>query len=164
LSVHSEEGKGTTFRAHFPALDVTAATERPTPAIPTTARGGTILVVEDEPAMMALTARILRRNGFTVLEASNGIDALGLVTGHDLQLVLTDSVLPQMSGQHLAEEIGEIRPELPILFMSGHSQPVLQSDQPAGKDVPFIQKPFTERALVEQVRAILTGEERNFRP
>ena len=157
LSVHSEEGKGTTFRTHFPALDVTAAPRGPNPAIATTLPGGTILVVEDEPAMMTLIARILRRNGFPVLEATNGIDALRLVDAHDLQLVLTDSLMPQMSGQHLAERISEIRPQLPVLFMSGHSQPVPHSDQPAAKDVPFIQKPFTEQTLVEQVRAILTG-------
>ena len=62
-----------------------------------------------------------------------------------------------MSGQHLAERISEIRPQLPVLFRSGHSQPVPHSDQAAAKDVPFIQKPFTEQTLVEQVRAILTG-------
>ena len=72
--------------------------------------------------------------------------------------------MPQMSGQHLAEGIGEIRPELPILFTSGHSQAVLHSDQAAGKEMPFIQKPFTEQALLERVHAILTGEGRHLHP
>ena len=156
LSIESEEGNGTIFRVHFPALDVPIAPDNSPPANPTTVSRGTILVVEDEPAMMTLIARILRRNGFTVLEATNGIDALRLVAAHDLQLVLTDSVMPQVSGQHLAHELSAIRPHLPVVLMSGYTEGIPHSDQPARKSMPLIQKPFTEQALVERVNAILT--------
>jgi two-component system, cell cycle sensor histidine kinase and response regulator CckA len=159
LSVHSEEGKGTTFRAYFPTLNLGSPAQRPSRATaPTSTGGGTILVVEDNPATMRATTRILRRNGYTVLEATSGDVALRLVADRAPQLVLTDSVLPQTSGQGLAERIGEIRPELPILFMSCYPEGIVRAKHLADENMSFIPKPFTEQALVARVHAILTGE------
>jgi PAS domain S-box-containing protein len=158
LGVYSELGKGTTVRAYFPAQEVAAPTQRPTPARPIDETAGTILVIEDDPAMMKVTTRMLRKHGYSVLEATNGSEALGLVADHDLHLVLTDSVMPQMSGQDLAARIGEILPRLPVLFMSGYSEGVLQPDKPAGENVPLIQKPFSEQALLEWVHSAIAGE------
>jgi two-component system, cell cycle sensor histidine kinase and response regulator CckA len=140
MSVESEEGTGTTFRIYLPAL------AEPAPAEP---RRPTILVVDDEPDVLAATARILRRHGYATLEASNGDQALELALSHEVQLLLTDSVMPRMSGLTLARRIATLRPGLLIIQMSGND-----SGDPAGN---FIQKPFTAAQLIEKVQSALAA-------
>ena len=116
VSVDSEEGMGTTFRLYFPVAGAPAV---PAPTGTSTApRGGgeTILVVEDEPAVLELTARILRQSGYAVLEAATFQDALAQAAGHDFQLLLTDSVMPHMSGSTLAGRVerAATRPARPL--------------------------------------------------
>jgi two-component system, cell cycle sensor histidine kinase and response regulator CckA len=156
--VYSEEGVGTTFRVYLPALP--EAVEAPTPTPDPRAhagRGETVLVVEDEPAVMKVTTRMLRRNGYTVLEATSGPEALTLARERELHLLLTDSVMPKMSGRDLAAEVHKLRPGLPVLFMSGYSRGVLahQDNLANADDHALIQKPFTESALLERVRRAL---------
>ncbi len=118
-------------------------------------RGEMVLVVEDEPAVRQLTARILRRNGYSVLEAASGMEALTLAADHQFDMLLTDLVMPQMSGSELAQRIQGMYPEIPILFMSGYSQDVLGPRGALDEDAPLIQKPFAAADLLKAMRARL---------
>jgi signal transduction histidine kinase len=156
LTVDSEPGTGTTFRAFFPAADGPAAAV--TTAVVTAAvhgRGKTILVVEDEPAVRQVTARILHRNEYSVLEAATEADALALAADHEFDLLLTDLVMPQISGRELAGRIQQLRPGVAVLFMSGYSQDVLGPQGAPDEGIALIQKPFTAQALLENVLAAI---------
>ncbi len=156
LSVQSQAGSGTTFRLLFPAIE-----EPATPAVTPSAAGDigghgeTILVVEDEAAMMEVTARILRRHGYAVVEATTGPDAIAAAAERDVQLLLTDSVMPQMSGRELARQIREVRPELPVLFMSGYDQGVVGTQLIPSEAVMLVQKPFDAETLLKRVRSVI---------
>ena len=115
-----------------------------------------ILVVEDEPAVLEFTSRILRQDGFVVLEAATFERALALAATRDFQLLLTDSVMPRMSGRALAERVVQLKPETAILFMSGYSEGVLSTQRVLDDGVSLLQKPFNRRALLEHVQAALT--------
>jgi two-component system cell cycle sensor histidine kinase/response regulator CckA len=157
LSVYSEVGMGTTFRVLLPAAEAPAPRAAAPGANRVEGHGETILVVEDEPAMMEVTARILRRSGFVVIEATTGSDAIALVTQGDVDLLLTDSVMPQMSGRELAYRVRQLRPDLPVLFMSGYHEGVVGAQQLVGEGDPLIQKPFNAQALLERVAEVMLG-------
>jgi PAS domain S-box-containing protein len=151
ISIDSEEGSGTTFRLYFPAAVA------PVPAAPAAAatvhnpgQGQTILVVDDEPAVLAATARILRRSGYATLEAGSYEQAIDLAAANQFQLLLTDSVMPQMSGSALADRITGLRPGLRVVYMSGYSG---GSPTPTEGDEPVtrIQKPFTPQTLLQAI-------------
>jgi signal transduction histidine kinase len=156
LSVYSELGIGTTFRAFFPPAEGQAAVavEPPEPAA-VQGRGETVLVVEDEPAVREITARILRRSGFAVLEAASGAEALTLAADRQFDLLLTDLVMPQVSGTELARRIHQMLPDVPVLFMSGYSQDVLGPRGALDSGAPLIQKPFAAQELLKAIRALL---------
>jgi PAS domain S-box-containing protein len=159
ISVYSEEGIGTTFRLFFPAIDqVAVASGREVSAKKPAGVGHVILVVEDEPAMMEVTARLLRRNGYTVLESPTGARALELAAQNEVHLLLTDSVMPHMSGRELAERMKHVRPDLPVLFMSGYSHGVLGPQRILDEGVALIQKPFNEEELLDYIRRSLTRD------
>ena len=157
INVDSGEGTGTTFRLFFPAIAV------PVPATPAAAAPGvrgtgeTILVVDDEPPVLQLTSRILRQHGYATLEAGTFEEALSLAASCNLQLLLTDSVMPHMSGQTLAERVTGLRPGLPVLFMSGYSPDMVSPQHPRAEGTAFVQKPFTQQELLEKVHAALGG-------
>ena len=156
VNVYSELGTGTTFRVYLPTVDAPASTPPAgddTPA--TVGHGETILVVEDEPAVLELTARMLRRNGYAVLEATGYEQALTLAAEHDFQLLLTDSVMPLMAGRDLAKQIGDAHPGLPVLFMSGYSDGVTVPQGVLDRGVAHLQKPFDEHTLLESVNRVL---------
>jgi DNA-binding NtrC family response regulator len=158
LSVSSEPGAGTTIRAFFPVTQEqasAAATDAVTVSIP--GSGETILVVEDEPAVLAVTARILRGSEYAVLTATTGAEALALAADHEFNLLLTDLVMPDISGLELAKRFRQIRPETAVLFMSGYSPDALGPPGPLGEGIALVQKPFTGPALLERVRAALAG-------
>jgi CheY-like chemotaxis protein len=150
MSVYSERGVGTTFKFYFPATDAPVEAT-PIPIAPR-GNGETILIVEDEPSVLELTARILRRNGYIALQSATFEAAVSMAAAHDFQLLLTDSVMPESSGRALAARVDELRPGRPVLYMSGHSQGVHR----ALGDALFIQKPFNSRTLLEQVHTALT--------
>jgi two-component system, cell cycle sensor histidine kinase and response regulator CckA len=157
VAVESEEGVGTTFRLYFPAVDVAVGTPE---AAPGDRQGETtILVVDDEPALLEVTGRILRKNGYTTLQARTYEQALSLASSRDFQLLLTDSMMPGMTGATLAEMITELKPGIPVLHMSGYTAGVLDPDRIRDGELPFIQKPFTAPALLEKVRAVLKAHE-----
>ena len=159
MDVDSAAGAGTTFRLYFPALDASAVTaSRGTgPRARTVAQrpGVTILVVNDEPAVLRVTSRILHRDGYSTLEAGSCEEALTLASSEDFQLLLTDSVMPGMSGTTLAERVAELRPGMPILRMSGNSAGVLSEERTRDGELAFLQKPFTGEELLAKVRAAL---------
>jgi two-component system, cell cycle sensor histidine kinase and response regulator CckA len=155
MGVDSAEGAGTTFRVYLPC------TGAPAPAAPQHAapgagrQGGTILIVDDEPVMLEVASRILRKDGYATLEAGTCEEALALASSADFQLLLTDSVMPDMSGPTLAEHIAELRPGLAVLHMSGNSAGVLSQDRIRDGELAFVQKPFNAHDLLEKVSAAL---------
>jgi signal transduction histidine kinase len=153
MSVDSEEGTGTTFCLRFPAAGPATAPPPVAGGPQAQGNGETILVVEDEPAVLAATARMLRRNGYATLEAATADQALRQAAACGFQLLLTDSVMPGKSGEALADTITGLRPGVPVVFMSGHAAPDTQpgdSNQP-----PRLSKPFTQQALLDTIHAAL---------
>ncbi len=155
VTVDSEEGQGTTFRVLFPAVAAPAPPAEPARAPGETAGETTILVVNDEPVVLGVTARILHRAGYATLEARCGDEAVALAAAHDFQLLLTDSVMPSMPGPVLAERVAELRPGVPVLHMSGFTAGTLDAQRIRDGELAFIQKPFTAEELLDKVRAVL---------
>jgi signal transduction histidine kinase len=160
LAIESEPGSGTTVRAYFPTADTPASPAAITTTTPATSsslrgQGETIMIVEDEPAVLQTTARMLTRNDYTVLPAATGAQALSMASGHQLDLLVTDLVMPKISGPDLARRIQEIQPGLPVLFTSGYSHDALKPGDTLAEKTPVLQKPFTEQALLENARAAL---------
>ncbi len=155
--VYSEPGRGTTFKVYLPFVEKepqTAASERQPVALKGTE---TILVVEDEEAVRRLVCRTLERNGYTVLSASNGKDALAKFEHYDapIHLTITDVIMPQMSGRELAERLSTIKPEIRILYVSGYTDNAIVHHGVLDSDVSFLQKPFEPETLLGKVRQIL---------
>jgi CheY-like chemotaxis protein len=162
ISVESEPGRGATFNVYLPRV---AAEESPraAPAPPRALTGtGTILLVEDEPAVRYLVETVLDRHGYTVLAAPGGREALDLAGRHPgpIHLLITDVVMPGMSGPELAERMGAIRPDTPALFVSGYTDDALGSHGVVGRDVPFLQKPFVADALLRKIGEVLEAPRR----
>ncbi len=157
VSVDTVQGAGTTVHVYLPAADI------PAPGPPPEGRGDleTILVVDDEPAILRSTVRTLRNHGYYTLEAETGEDALSLASCHDFQLLLTDSVMPRMSGSELAGLVRELKPGVPVLHMSGYHTLALGQSRTAGSTVGLLEKPFTAEALLKTVRSTLDAQQRD---
>jgi len=161
IYVYSELGQGTTFKIYFPRVDrpIDWTPERRATERNRVERGNeTILVVEDEPAVRALTARILEGAGYTVLHEGDPADAVKLFDGYAgvVHLLLTDVVLPGMSGRVLSETIAAKQGVHPgVLFMSGYTQDAIVHDGRLDAGVQFLEKPFTRDALLRKVREVL---------
>jgi two-component system, cell cycle sensor histidine kinase and response regulator CckA len=159
ISVESSVGRGSTFTIVFPvtSLDQTHAHSSMPPragAPPS----GTILLVEDDPSVRHITARILRRHGYIVVEASKPSEARAISeVGDDIDLLLTDLVMPEMTGVKLADELTLARPGLRVLYMTGYAGAALNQAQGEllNPEDGVIQKPFTSDALLDRVRAAL---------
>ncbi len=159
IAVHSEKGHGTTFRIYLPRSDRPVSADEPlAPRVDVpVARGETILLVEDEPAILRLEEEMLRRLGYEVLAAAAPGDALRLAAAHPgrIDLVMTDVVMPGMNGRELAEEIARARPGVRCLYMSGYTADVIAHRGVLDDGVNFLQKPFALRDLAERVRGAL---------
>ena len=147
IAIDSQPGLGTSVNIYLPAAYIPAQGSAPM-ASPGTAP--TILVVDDQPAVLEVVSRILRNNGYHTLEAGSYEAALSVLSAHDPDLLLTDSVLAEIPDQTLADRVRELRPGMRILRMSGGQVTALR---PEGG--PVISKPFTAKDLVEKVRAML---------
>jgi len=169
VRLYSEAGIGTTVTLVLPASDA-AVTEAEAPADDVApaapgSREATILLVEDEEALRDASGRILARAGYEVLVADGGAAALSIVEQHPepIHLLLTDVIMPNMMGNEVAARIHELRPEIPVLYMSGYAQPVLTENGTLQQGVTIIEKPFTRRDLLDRVHARLhhagTGED-----
>ena len=159
LEVESTVGAGTTFRIYLPARDAAAdePAARVTAEAPARAGGETVLLAEDDTALRAVASRILRRSGYQVLEAHNGRHALEICAGHagPVHLLLTDMVMPEMSGYELGEQVAASHPAMRILFMSGYSHELLARQGVTRNGSAYIEKPFTGEALAAKVREVL---------
>lgn len=158
VTVYSEVGKGTTFRIYLPRVESTSESHSDEKPKLAPAKGSeTILVVEDAEMVRNLACRILRNHGYTVLEAENGAMALQICKRHagDIQLVLTDVVMPEMSGRQLAEHLRERRMSAKVLFMSGYTDDAVVRHGILEAEASFIQKPFTPSSLSQKVREVL---------
>ncbi|MEP6733711.1 MAG: ATP-binding protein [bacterium] len=160
--VYSEAGKGTTFKVYFPLAAQTTLPARNSAPFRErrSARGSeTILLVEDEERIRVLTRTILRKQGYNVLEAQNGGDALLLCEQHaaTIHLLLTDVVMPRMSGRQLAERLLPLRPYMKVLYMSGYTDDAVVRHGILDSTIAFIQKPLTPEPLARKVREVLDG-------
>ncbi len=158
--VYSEEGIGTTFKIYLPR------TEEHTPSsvrseIETAMPLGTetILLVEDDAYVRELARRVLQRQGYTVLEAEDSQEALRLFLTHTapIHLLLTDVVMPGISGKALAEQLTQTKPNLKVLFMSGYTDDAIMRHGVLDPGIAFLQKPFNPTALIRKVRTVLDG-------
>jgi len=158
ITVESEVGRGSTFRIFLPRLAAAAEAAAVAEAAPAMPRGTeTILLVEDEPALLELGALVLRDLGYTVLTAGDGEAALQTARGHAgaIHVVVTDVVMPKRSGKQLADILQRDHPGLKVLFMSGYTQDAVSHHGVLDPGVNFLQKPFATAALARAVRAVL---------
>ncbi len=158
IGVHSEIGKGTTFKAYFPAARGAARVHVSQFPPEMSAHGSeTVLVVEDEEPVRSLVCAILRKYGYNVLEAQSGGDAFLLCEQHTapIHLLLTDVVMPRMSGRQLAERLVGVRPRMGVLYMSGYTSDAVARHGIVDSSTAFLPKPITPDALVRKVRETL---------
>ncbi|MDT5041177.1 MAG: hypothetical protein QOE51_2162, partial [Actinoplanes sp.] len=159
IGIQSELGAGTTFTIMLPVTDQAAVPIEEPDSYHRTPAGETILVVEDQDALREVTERIFTRNGYHVLTAANGPDALALAASHDgdIHLLVTDVVMPRMLGKEVAERVREFQPGIEVLFMSGYAQPVLASQGRLEPGVVLVDKPFSEAELITKAGLVLDG-------
>jgi two-component system cell cycle sensor histidine kinase/response regulator CckA len=158
--VDSEPGQGTSFKVYLPMVEQTAEVLARRTQPSASYRGTeTILLVEDEDGVRALVREVLQRHGYTVLETRSGGEALIACEQHkeDIQLLLTDVVLAQMSGRELAKRIVPLRPGMKVLFVSGYTEEAILQHGVLDLGTAFLQKPFTPNALARKVREVLEG-------
>ncbi|MBI5342299.1 MAG: PAS domain S-box protein [Deltaproteobacteria bacterium] len=154
----SEPGRGTTMEIYLPRLAGAADLHEETPTASISTGGKeTILVAEDEDMVRELVCEILQRSGYAVLEACNGEEALeaALQHGKPIHLLVTDVVMPRMSGHDLAERLVPLRPEMKVLFMSGYTDKVSLHHRVLNREAAFLQKPFGPGTLTAKVREVL---------
>ncbi len=159
--VYSEPGRGTTFKVYFPQIRDAATEDARTAAA--YAQGGheTILVVEDEASVRQLVAAMLKQRGYNVLEAAAPLEAIELSKQHGgpIQMLLTDVVMPQMSGRQLAEQLLPQRPEMRALYLSGYTENSVVHHGMLDPGIAFLGKPFSPETLAKKIREVLDRPE-----
>jgi CheY-like chemotaxis protein len=158
--VYSEPGMGTVFKVYLPRIDdaTSAITSEKRAQEAAALRGSeTILLVEDEDIVRGLTRKILMQAGYSVLDAKGGEEAIRVCRAHagPIDLLLTDVVMPEMSGKEVADRLLELRPGIRVVFMSGYTDEAIVQHDVLNVSVEFIQKPFTWIALTKKVRDVL---------
>ena len=159
ISVSSEPGRGSSFKMHLPRVETSnypARLQDDSDFLPT--GNETVLLVEDEPAVGEVAARVLREQGYTVLEAANGDEALGVAQSQgsgQIDLLLTDVIMPLMGGRELADQLRQTHPETRVLYTSGYMDDTVIHRGPLEADVGFMEKPFSPAILARKVREVL---------
>jgi PAS domain S-box-containing protein len=162
--VESEPDHGSVFRVYFPPTEVAASVRPADPDAPARDRRRrgweTVLLVEDEDAVRALAREVLRRDGYVVLEARHGVEAMRVAERHadEIHLLIADIVMPHMSGSELAKRLTTDRPAMKVLFMSGYADRTAVHRDPTIA-AAFVQKPFTPEMLARRVRSVLDAKE-----
>jgi hypothetical protein len=162
VSIYSEVGEGTTFNILLPIADRSAPQEAlvPNPILPAGLRGTeTVLVVEDDGTLLDVANRILAKNGYRTLTALDGGSALALARRHPgpIELLVTDMVLPDMSGRDLAAMLAHERPDIRVIYASGYAAPILAARSSPGPDSIVLEKPFPANDLLAKVRTALAS-------
>lgn len=162
VHINSQPGAGTTITTLFPATQETADHTEPQPPEPTGTRHQarhheTILLAEDEDSLRLLTERILIRHGYTVIAASNGVEAIEAAQRHPgrIDLLLTDVVMPHMNGHDLATRLHATHPTLPVIYMSGYAEPLLAARTTLPAGVTLLSKPIVEQHILAAIRRAL---------
>jgi len=158
ITLDSGPGRGSTFRVFLPraADEPSAPVTKPPTGSP--ARGQeTLLLVEDEPLILRMAKRVLSDLGYTVLIASDGHEALEVLARHagDVQLLITDVVMPKMSGRELAARATALRPDIRVLYSSGYAADAIGDDGVLADGINFLAKPYVPSRLADAVRAVL---------
>jgi signal transduction histidine kinase len=160
ISVYSEPGRGTTFKIYLPRMDGDAA-EAAAAGVdePPSTGSETVLVAEDDLAVRSVTVNMLRKRGYTVLEAESPGEALRLAGEHPdpIHLLVTDVVMPEMGGRELADAIVLVRPQVRVLFVSGYTENAIVHQGVLDRGIAFLSKPFTIQSLAAKVRSVLDG-------
>jgi len=158
INAYSESEKGTTFRIYIPLNAIEAVTARPERIedIPQS-QGETILIVEDNPTLLELSMMMLQQLGYTVISAATPNEAIRVAeeNSSEIQMVITDLVMPEMNGRDLADRLLTIRPMMKHLFMSGYTANIIAHQGVLDQGVNFIQKPFSLQALANKIRHAL---------
>ena len=161
IKVYSELDQGTTFKIYLPCQSYrTLPAEKPSP-VRETARGGEmILLVEDEEDLLRVTTRMLEHLGYVILAAAGPKEAIRLAQGqgHEIRLLMTDVIMPEMSGRDLADHLSGLYPNLKCLFMSGYTANAVSHHGILDKGLEFIHKPFSKQELSAKIRKILDGD------
>jgi two-component system cell cycle sensor histidine kinase/response regulator CckA len=162
--VYSEVGKGTSFKVYLPRVDAKTDVGLPEGATLAVSQGTeTVLLVEDEQAVRHMARHILEASGYTVLEAASGPEAIEVCKVHDgpVDLLLSDVVMPHMSGPRLSEEVMKIKPGISVLFMSGYTDNAIVQHGVLKEGMHFLQKPFSPDALALKVRESLDSPDKD---
>jgi two-component system cell cycle sensor histidine kinase/response regulator CckA len=157
LEVYSEPGRGTSFKVYLPRIDQPVALEAEGPKTQAWRGSETILLVEDDDMVRNLVRETLERHGYKVLDSAGPLDARRVVENHrsPIHLLITDVVMPKVSGRELAEQMVRERPSMKVLYMSGYTDNAVVNSGILKKEVAFLQKPFTPGALIDKVREVL---------
>jgi PAS domain S-box-containing protein len=157
--VYSEPGKGTTLKMYFPrVMDPTNEASREELQPPHAEADETILLVEDERSVRELTVRVLRKLGYHVLVAAGGEEAIAIARSYtgSIALLLTDVVMPAMSGRQVADQLQEVRPGLRVLYLSGYTDTTIVQHGVLENGLDFLPKPFSREVLAKKIREVLT--------
>ena len=164
IVVYSEEDHGTTFKVYLPQVTAEGtAEEAKEAASPSSGRGSeTVLLAEDEDGVRTLVSGMLRMRGYTVLEARNGLEALQIVERAQarVDVVLTDVIMPNLSGRELADRLATRMPDVPVIYMSGYTNETIVQYGVLDSGRPFLQKPFSAAALTQLIRHVLDNRGR----
>jgi two-component system cell cycle sensor histidine kinase/response regulator CckA len=158
IEVKSKLGWGSTFRIHLPCINAGVAVDEAKLAATNAVHGDeTVLVVEDQEAVRGLTKTILEEYGYRVLEAASGAEAHAVARGHagEIDLLLTDVVMPGMDGRTLSEQLRDLRPNLRVILMSGYAEDLIAHRDALASGLAYIQKPFRPEELATKVRGVL---------
>jgi CheY-like chemotaxis protein len=163
ISVESAPGRGSTFRIYLPMADRADTSQPGGRDVQADMASGseTILLVEDDASVRDLAREVLEMNGYTVIEAGDGVEALAIYgqKAPEIDMMVTDLVMPRLGGRELAREVARDQPELPVLYLSGYTDSAALHQ--GGLDGSyFLQKPFTPAALAHKIREVLDATER----